>query len=43
MLQVGEEAKKFDLKQIEDQDLKRKLTWIRDIGTSALSPEKLKK
>jgi hypothetical protein len=43
MSSIGNEAKRFDLEKIFDQDLKRKLSWIRDIGTSALSPEKLKR
>jgi hypothetical protein len=29
--------------KIGDKVLTRKLKWLRDLGTSALSPEKLKK
>ena len=42
-LKIGNEAKKFNSTQIKDQDLIRKLKWLTNLGTSALSPEKLKR
>ena len=42
-LRIGNEAKKFDMDKIVDTDLTRKLKWLRDLGVSALSPEKLKR
>jgi hypothetical protein len=42
-LRIGKEAKKFDLDKITDKDLTRKLKWLRDLGMSALSSEKLKR
>ena len=38
---LGKEAKKFDLNQIEDYDIKRKLKLMKNIGTSALPNSKL--
>lgn len=42
-LRIGNAAKVFDLDKIVDKDLRRKLKWLRDLGVSALSPEKLKR
>ena len=42
-LKIGSDAKKFDLEKIVDKDLSRKLKWLRDLGTSALNQEKLKR
>jgi hypothetical protein len=42
-LKIGGEAKLFDLEQIADKVILRKLKWLRDLGTSALGPEKLKR
>jgi hypothetical protein len=42
-VKVGNEAKKFNKTQIKDQVLIRKLNWLTNLGTSALSPEKLKR
>jgi hypothetical protein len=42
-LKIGVEAKKFELEKIVDKDLSRKLRWLRDLGTSALDQEKLKR
>lgn len=38
---LGKAAKKFDLDQIQDYDIKRKLKLMRNIGTSALPDSKL--
>ena len=40
-LRLGKEAQKFDLKQISDQDMKRKLESLSQIGTSILEEEDL--
>ena len=42
-MRLGKIAKEFDMDKIVNQDLTRKLKWLRDLGTSALSPEKLKR
>ena len=42
-LKIGGEAKVFDMDKITDKDILRKLKWLRDLGTSALGPEKLKR
>ena len=38
---LGKAAKKFDLEQIQDYDIKRKLKLMKNIGTSALPNSKL--
>ena len=38
---LGKAAKKFDLDQIQDYDIKRKLKLMKNIGTSALPNSKL--
>jgi peptidyl-dipeptidase A len=40
---LGKEAQGFDVQQITDVDIKRKLKLIKDLGTSALPDENLKK
>ena len=40
-LDLGNEAKKFDLNKISDKQLKRKLKMLKTIGTSALPKGKL--
>ena len=42
-LKLGKEAQVFDLNQIQDKELKRKLKSIGQIGTSVLEGEDLKK
>ena len=39
--ELGQEAQKFDLNQIQDADVKRKLDIIRSLGSAALSAAKL--
>ena len=38
---LGKEAQSFDLNQIEDYDVKRKLNMLKNIGTAALPEDKL--
>ena len=40
---LGMEAQGFDIKQITDVDIGRKLKFLKDLGTSALPDEKLKR
>ena len=40
---LGKEAQGFDVQQITDVDINRKLKLIKDLGTSALPDENLKK
>ena len=42
-LKLGKQAQKFDLNQIQDKELKRKLKHIGHIGTSVLEGEDLEK
>lgn len=39
--ELGQEAQKFDLNQIQDADVKRKFESIRSLGSAALSGTKL--
>ena len=41
ILKLGKEAKKFNASKLQNQDLRRKLRKISNIGTSALPKEKL--
>ena len=38
---LGKEAQSFDLNQIQDYDVKRKLNMLKNIGTAALPEDKL--
>ena len=40
---LGKEAQGFDASQVQDKDVKRKLTLMKNIGTSALPDDKLQK
>ena len=41
LAKARETVQRFELSEISDTDLIRKIKWLRDVGESALDPDKL--